>query len=216
MKQLLSLLIAAAFALVPAQAVLAQGGRPDVSARREQAQARATEARAKAQERVVQIKQEVEDRKTTIQQEVCERRQEKLAAVMPRLATGATSTKNALDTMYARVQGFYADGQLTVANYDELNANVAAAKADAETVLAAVETYEFELDCENPNVGEQLDGFRSSVTEARESLKAYRTQLVALISAMRAEAAEQAENNAGSDTEGATENEQAVEGAENE
>lgn len=213
MKQVLSLLIAAAFALVPVQAVLAQGARPDVSARRELTRVRSDAARQKAQDRVDQIKQEVEERKATIQQDVCQRRQERLASVMPRLTTGASSNKKVLDLMYERVQGFYADGQLTVANYDELDGNVAAAKADAETVLAAIESYEFELDCENPNVGEQLDGFRSSITAARESLKAYRTQLVALISAMRAEAAE---NSAANETENTIENDQAEAGAENE
>lgn len=206
MKHYIPLLIAAAFVLVPAQTVLAQNGRPDTAVQREQAQVRAQEAREQAQTRadearqtaearVDQIKQEVEERKTTIKQEVCERRQERLQTVMPRLATGATSVKNSLDTVYERVQGFYNDGQLTVSNYDELNGNVAAAKADAEVALAAVESYQFELDCDNPNVGEQLDGFRTLVSDTRDSLKNYREQLVALISSMKAAAAEEAESN---------------------
>lgn len=194
------MLIAAMFALVPVQVVLAQGRSEEASVRREQAQARSLEARQNAQERVEQIKQNVQERKATIKQDVCERKQEQLTAAIPRLTTGASSNKKVLDIMYERVRGFYADGQLTVANYDELDANVAVAKAEAETMLAAVNSYEFVVDCNNPGLGEQLDGFRMSVNTAKDSLKAYRKQLVALISAMRAEAAEQSESSTESET----------------
>ncbi len=129
-------------------------------------------------------------------QQVCEQRQERLQEKIPNLARSATALQAAMDSIYERVQGFYESGQLSVNNYDELNDNVASAQADAAAAVEAATEFEFELDCENPNVGEQMDSFRQGVVEAREELKVYRSELVELISALRAEAAE---DNADSD-----------------
>lgn len=183
-------------AIANTQPARAHEGHEHAQEQREAGQLTAQQMQEEARERVELIKQEVEERRETIKQEVCERRQQQLTQVMPRLATGATSVKSAFDTIYSRVQGFYESGQLTVSNYDELKAEVDAAQAEAAVALAAVDSYEFELDCENANVGEQLDGFRTAVSSAKESLKAYRQALVNLISALRAEAAEEAQTNA--------------------
>lgn len=212
-KLILTVAVTLVAALVAAPVALAQGGRPDSAGSsnaaqtqnegtasqgasfREQAEARAKEAREAAEQKVEAIKQEVEERKATIKKEVCERRQAQLKTVLPRLATGATSVKSSFDTVYSRVQGFYESGQLTVANYETLNANVAAAQAAAGTAIAAIESASFELDCENPDLGSQLDGYRAAVRNAQESLGAYRDALVQLISAMRAAQATEGEGN---------------------
>ncbi|MGH7158249.1 MAG: hypothetical protein ACREGD_04255 [Candidatus Saccharimonadales bacterium] len=156
---------------------------------REQAQAKAEEAKTKAEDIKNEITTRVEERRAQIKKEFCERRQQSLAKVMPRLAQGATSVKQSFDIAYERVVGFYESGQLTVSNYDELVGNVEAAKANAASAVSAAENYQFELDCENPNVGEQLDAFRLAVDEAKAALNEYRQALVELISAMRAAAA---------------------------
>ncbi|MBW3568886.1 hypothetical protein KY385_02030 [Candidatus Parcubacteria bacterium] len=189
MKKIASLLIALAFTLVIIAPVSAQnnGTAGGVPPKREQ-------ARAKANERIEKIKTEVEERKATIKQDVCERRQQQLQKIMPRLSNGANSVKSSIDKVYERVQGFYEKGQLTVSNYDELNANVAAAKVKAEVSLEAIESFEFEIDCDNKSVGRQLDGYREIIKEARESLKAYRTELVHLIREMRSASAETSSN----------------------
>ncbi len=174
-----------------------------------QGQDRGAEARANAQERVEQIRQDVQERRAQVMQDVCERRQDRLQENIPNLARGATALQNAMDSIYERVQGFYEDGQLTVSNYDELNDNVAAAQADAAASVEAVLEFEFELDCEDPNLGEQMDGFRQAVSEAREELKEYRGELVELIRALRAEAAEEnAQDSEDEDDEGDNDDEQ--------
>jgi|GEM_PF-1504169 hypothetical protein len=162
----------------------------DREAIREQARERAEERRTSAQERKQEIMADVEERRAQIKQDVCERRQERLESTLPRLATSATRVQGVIDTMYERVAGFYEDGQLTVDNYDELIDDIEKARVEAETATTAVNEFELELDCENQNVGEQLDGFRTAVREARDGLKDYRTALVSLISSLRAEATE--------------------------
>lgn len=151
---------------------------------------RAAEARNSAEERVQSIRQNIEERRARIAQEVCERRSERLQAVIPRLSTSSTTLQTTMDKMYERVQDFYDNGQLTVDNYEELNANVLSAQAESAAAVEAVRTFEFELDCEEAGVGQQLDGFREAVGQARDELKSYRAALVAFISALRAEAAE--------------------------
>lgn len=196
MRKISMLVLAGLFAfLVTPVAVLAQS--PDTTQIREQAQARAEEAKTSAEERKNEIMAQVEERRAQIEQEVCERRQQTLTDVMPRLAQGATSVKQSMDTVYSRVVGFYESGQLTVENYDELVGNVEAAKANAESAIATVDQYQFELDCDNPNVGEQLDGFRLAVEGARDALKEYQSALVDLISAMRAAASLEQDGNSG-------------------
>ncbi len=189
-----SLLAAASVLVVPIFAQVVVGAQPARAHEQSDATRQTSERKQKdTQERVAEIKQEVEQRKATVKQDVCERRQEQLTKIMPRLATGAISVKTAIDTANERVQGFYDSGQLTVSNYEELKAKVDVAKTDSEVALEVVTSYQFELDCENANVGEQLDAYRASITEAKDSLKAYRVALVDLISAMRASVAESRE-----------------------
>lgn len=203
MKKLIILTLSAAMLLAPVTAVLAQNGHQS-EPRSSEHMAQAEHHRQMAEERVAEIKQQVEERHQQIRQEVCERRQATMQRVIPRLATNATALKTAIDTVYQRVQGFYESGQLSVENYDELKAGADAAQAEATTAVAAVESYEFELDCTNPNVARQLDGFRLAIQEAKDALKAYRVALVELISALRAEAAEANAQNEANGTNGQT------------
>lgn len=188
MAVLLAVLVAAP---VSAQAPgVPGGGSPDATTQSQQGQARGAQAREDAQERRERIQAEVEERRQEVQQRVCEQRQERLQDIIPRLGTSAVRLKDVMDDIYDKVQGFYEDGPLTVENYDELADEVDSAQAEAHAAVTVVEDYQFELDCDEPGVGQQLDGFRQAVTEARDELKNYRTALVELISSLRAEAAD--------------------------
>lgn len=193
-----------------------------VGAQRSEAQNRGEEARVAAEERrrsveearevrTAEIEQRVQQRQAQVQTDVCERRQEQLNRVLPRLATQSTRLAATMDTIYERVQGFYESGQLTVENYDELNKAVAASQTEALAAVELVTSNEFELDCDNPSLGGQMFTFRESVSEAREALKRYRSDLVLLISSLRAAAAEQAEATEAGDAEEQTDTENNVE-----
>lgn len=175
---------------VMAQSTRAQEVQTQAEEQRSAVRQTTQQRQQEAQLRVNEIKQKVEQRRATIKQNVCERRQQRLATVIPRLATGATSVKTALDSIYDRVQGFYKNGQLTVDNYDELTTAIDTAKTDSEATLDVVKEYKFELDCDNPSVGEQLESYRLAVKQSKEALKVYRDKLIDLVSALRAEAAE--------------------------
>ena len=212
MKRIMIGLVAFSLVLGIAAPLSAHANPDKVEEIRAAAKARAEERRQQKDERIAEIKEEVAARKLELQQDRCERRQEKLAALLPKLSNGATRVKGAIDKVYERVQGFYDSGQLTVDNYDELVEAIELAKANAESSLEALDSFEFEIDCEENGVGGQLDGYRTAVKGAKEDLKAYRKSVVALISSLKAEAAEHDsgdDNGDESTDEGAdTENEQ--------
>ena len=151
---------------------------------------RGAEARETAQERRERAQAEASERQAQVRQDVCERQQDRLEEVLPRMATSAVRLLDVMDDMYERVEGFYASGQLTVANHEELTGEVDEAQVNAQSAVEALEGYVVELDCDQPGLGTQLDGHRQLVGEARDDLRDYRDALVGLIQALRAEAAE--------------------------
>ena len=177
--------------------------------RGEESQQDSQAAQEDTRERREQIEQKVAERKQEVKQEVCERKKEQLQRVIPKLATQATALKDAIDRVYDNVQGFVESEQVVVSDYEAKKTSVDEAQAEAAAAVGVVEDYQFELDCDNPNVGEQLDGFRLAVTQAREALHAYRDELVALIQSMRAQEADNADqqgenqNGSGDDSTGA-------------
>ena len=151
---------------------------------------RGAEARESAQERRDRAQAEASERQAQVRQDVCERQQDRLEEVLPRMATSAVRLLDVMDNMFERVEGFYGSGQLTVDNYEELANEVDEAQVNAQSAVEALEGYEVELDCDQPGLGTQLDGYRQLVGEARDDLRDYRDALVGLIQALRAEAAE--------------------------
>lgn len=165
---------------------------------------RGAEARETAQERRERAQAEASERQVQVRQDVCERQQDRLEEVLPRMATSAVRLLDVMDNMFDRVEGFYESGQLTVANYDELAGEVEDARTKAETAVEALEAEEseFELDCDQPGIGKQLDGYRQLVGEARDDLRDYRDALVGLIQALRSEAAQDSAETSDNDNNG--------------
>lgn len=149
-----------------------QSNKSQITAEQKQQQTLAT---------IENIKQEVENGQITLKKDVCEQREQSLRDAISRLANSALSVKSAIDITYDRVQGFYEEEQLALSNYAELQQEVVGAQIKAEGAIGSVESYRFDLDCENPNAGTQLIGYRSAVSTAREALKAYRDSVVQLI-----------------------------------
>lgn len=152
---------------------------------------RVVEARNEKREEIQEI---VAERRAEVRFEVCERRQERLQQRISQLTTRSTRLLGVIDTMYARVQGFYDSGKVLVDDYEQLNDQVAIAQEDALASVEAAASYSFDVDCEDRSVGDQMYAFRTAVSQARESLKTYRTTLVTLISSMRTASDEQADN----------------------
>lgn len=161
--------------------------------RREESPQDSQAVQANIRQRRAQIAKKAVERLKEVKYEVCERKKKQLQRVIPKLATQATAFKDAIDRVYDNVQGFAESEQVVVSDYEAKKASLDKAQAEAAAAVGVVEDYQFELDCDNPSVGEQLDGFRLAVTQARDALHVYRDELVALIQSMRAHEADNAD-----------------------
>ncbi len=153
---------------------------------------RAEAHKARVEEHKTTVREKVEARKVQVKQDVCERKQKRLTAVIPKLSTSATTLLEKFNAIYGRVESFYLDKNLVSDNYDTAKADVDAAQAKADASVAAIADFTFTLDCENPNVAQQLDGLRASVKVAREDLAQYRKELVNYTQLVRGAAEEKA------------------------
>lgn len=143
------------------------------------------EAREKAQDRIEELKTEAKEHRLEVKKAVCERLKARLQDDTPRLGTNASKLKARFDSIYERVQTFYDKKELNVENYEDLIATVDAAELEATTSVQALADSKVDIDCEDPNLAEQLESVRLAARDARKDLHDYREALVKLISSLR-------------------------------
>lgn len=152
---------------------------------------RIKEAKEHAKERSTKAKTEAEGRKLEVSQKKCENMKDRITTVVPKMQKGVTQVKANLDKKFDRVKAIHEKGTLQTPDYDALATKVEEAKAQAETAISMIDPSSVTVDCAAKGLGTQLDSYRATVKEARTSLKAYRTALVNLVSAMHASADKQ-------------------------
>ncbi|HSX31675.1 MAG TPA: hypothetical protein VLF43_00285 [Candidatus Saccharimonadales bacterium] len=142
---------------------------------------RKNELRKKLREEAATRKQEyLADAKL----KVCEKREAKINTIMAKRVTQAEKHMAVFDKIATRVKTFYTDKSLTVATYDELVADIDAAKVKAEATLAELkDTETFKCDAEDPKA--IATDFKTYHKQLREDLKAYRTAIKDLIVAVK-------------------------------
>jgi len=162
---------------------------------------RIEERKSAAMEMVKEKRESAQEKSSEARTAACEKRQTKITSAMSRISTQASKHVETFDKVYERVQDFYAKGQLTVENYDELNAAVAEAQSVALLEASIISELNVEIDCENPNVAGTIATYRDSAKAAKESLKTYRSALVELISSLKSEAAQRQTDDATEDND---------------
>ena len=186
----------------------------EVTAAVQSARTKAQEMRKNKDARIAEIKQQVADRKAQLKLDACEKAQTRINNRIDKISENAANIKSVIDKKYERVQEFYESGQLTTPDYDELVAAIELAKANSEASLEALASYEVDVDCTSEDAAAQLDAFRAAAAQAKEDLKTYRKELVALISALQS--ANSNKNRTGSDDGGTSGEDQPEEEEENE
>jgi cytochrome c556 len=166
--------------------------------RREESPQDSQAVQANIRQRRAQIAKKAVERLKEVKYEVCERKKKQLQRVIPKLATQATALKDAIDRVYDNVQGFAESEQVVVSDYEAKKASLDKAQVEAAAAVGLVEDYQedyqFELEnCGDPHLGQRLDTFRLAVTQAQDALHVYRDELVSLIQSMRAQEADNAE-----------------------
>ena len=114
----------------------------------------------------------------------CEARKTTINGIMSRSTARVSKQIQLFGTISERVQKFYAQSGLTIANYDTLVAAIDEAKAKVQTDLRALEaTDTFTCDGQDPKG--DAEAHRAAMKSAVEDLKAYKKAVKDLIVAVR-------------------------------
>jgi hypothetical protein len=150
------------------------------------------QGRAKVQ---AEVKDNIKAHTTEVRQKSCEARKASLTNRMNRLVTNSQKHKEVFDKIYTEVKAFHDSKSLTTADYDSLVSKVDTAQADAAAKIAALKSLDVSVDCTQPNVADSVSAFRAAASSTRDSLKAYRKAITALIVAVH----QSAETNSSTD-----------------
>jgi hypothetical protein len=97
---------------------------------------------------------------------------------------GRAKVKEVFDKIYTKVKAFHDSKNLNTTDYAALTAKVDTAQADADAKIAALKSLDVTVDCAQTNVADGVSAFRAATSSTRDSLKAYRKALTALIVAV--------------------------------
>lgn len=153
---------------------------------------RSQEVRVSAQERIAQTREDTQQ-KVTEQRETakmrldsaklraCQNREKTITNIMSRMGDRGQRQVDLFAKIADRTQQFYTDKGLSVSNYDELVADVAAKKAAAQTAVDALKSATVEFKCDGDNPKAVADSFKQALKDQNEALKAYKTSVKNLI-----------------------------------
>ena len=130
------------------------------------------------------VREEVKGRLDEAKKKVCENRATAIKRLMNQAAEQGTKKLNTFGTYTTRIQEFYSNNTLVVANYDALVAAVAAKKVAAQTAIATVkDNTSFDCNAENPV--NKINAFNGQVKTMVEALKEYRASIKNLLIAVK-------------------------------
>ena len=191
------------------------GGREAAQERRDERVELRAQAREAAQERRDAAKVQASEKREAAKIRACENKQRVVSNIMARIADRGERHLEVFDKISDRTQAFYTEKGLSVANYDELVANVADKRAAAELQVAAVSDVSTEIDCETEDPKAVAAAFKETMKAQITALKDYRTAVKDLIVGVRT-GVEATEEDATEETEGGTETPDATEPTETE
>jgi hypothetical protein len=145
----------------------------------------AEQFRELAQQKIEQAKQNHQEQTEAQREKVCNTRKANLTARMANAVTLAQQHETSIDGIYTKVKDFYTTNHLNVSNYNDLTAAVDTAQTNSQTAIAALKALDVSVDCTSQTVASSVSAFQQAVSSTRDSLKAYRSALVSLITALK-------------------------------
>jgi hypothetical protein len=130
-------------------------------------------------------KQDVKQHTEAEREKSCTARKNNLTKRMANAVSWANKHKGVIDSAYTRVKAFHDSKNLNVPDYSTLTAAVDTAQANAQTSIDALSALNVNVDCTSQTVASSVSAFQQAVKSTRDSLKAYRAELVKLIVAMK-------------------------------
>jgi hypothetical protein len=115
---------------------------------------------------------------------VCNNRSTAIKKVMTIGADAAQRHLNFFGKSVERIQQFYTNKNLNVANYDQLVASVNAKKEAVQGALASLKAVPG-FDCNSDNPVGNVDDYKAKLAAVRNALKDYRSAITALLVAVK-------------------------------
>lgn len=145
----------------------------------------AEQFRAQAKQKLQQIQATHKAKTEAEREKVCAVRKSVLTKRMANAVAQAKKHKQVFDKIYAEVKNFYTAKNLSVSNYADLTAKADTASAGAQTGIDALAALDVNVDCTSQTVASSVSAFQSAVKSTHDSLKAYRSAITDLITAIK-------------------------------
>ena len=151
------------------------------NARAEEAQTTAETKMETAQATAADKKEAAQTKLADAKLKACQNREKAVTNIMSRIGDRGQKQLDLFGTIAERTEKFYADKGKTLSNYDELVAEVAAKKTDAQTAVDATKATVTEFKCDGTDPKGAVSSFKESLKSQTEALKAYKTAVKNLI-----------------------------------
>jgi hypothetical protein len=133
------------------------------------------------EERKEAAKQRLDDQRLKI----CLNREKTINNVMVRMSNRGAKHLEVFNKISERVQAFYKNKGLNVANYETLVADIQAKKIAAEAAVAKTKASSVEFKCDGSDPKGAAQVFKDNLKAQNEALKAYKTAIRNLIVAVK-------------------------------
>ncbi len=145
---------------------------------------RLAQQKADRQEDLDSRKEARQERLEGAKKKACEKHQTLINRLMEKMGSRHETAFNKIARISEAVQKFYTEKNLSVANYDDLLAEVVAAKGVAQSSMDAQEIVP-ELDCDSEHPRADVTDFRQKRLDTIDAMKAYRDAVKSLAQAVR-------------------------------
>ena len=142
------------------------------------------ERRERQEEREKKAAERRENRQEKLDEnrlKACENREENINKRMEKIAEQRSKQVEVFKKISERTQEFYKDKNLSLANYDELVADVEAKQALAEDAIEQLKSSDVEFDCSGEDPLGIVETFKDARDELRVAMKDYKTSVKNLI-----------------------------------
>jgi len=120
----------------------------------------------------------------------CKDLQKGLATKLANMQKVAGKKLDLINKTYAKALAYQKEHNIQVANWDSLIAAANAAQAKATASVVALQALNPNIDCNDPNVAQEIATFEAAVKQAKADLQAYQKAVMAIYSALGIETSE--------------------------
>jgi hypothetical protein len=117
--------------------------------------------------------------------EFCTSHKQGLEKKFSRIVANAEKHQTRIDGVLAKATAYQTENNLTAENYDNLLANAETAQTAVAEAIATLKEVTPTVDCNSTSIATDVGTFKAAAQETRDSLKAYKTAVKAVLKALR-------------------------------